>query len=57
MLYEKQGKYDEALKFYIKSIESHRLNGDTTEFSKPLLDIGNVYAQTGRFKEALNYYQ
>ncbi|WP_179319728.1 tetratricopeptide repeat-containing sensor histidine kinase [Winogradskyella helgolandensis] len=51
-----QSEYDEAILYYQKTFEIQKSQGKPINLINSLLNIGNVYSETGRYNEAiLNY--
>jgi tetratricopeptide (TPR) repeat protein len=60
IIYKKQGKYEEALKVYTKSldIKTRIYGGDNhPDVAKSYLGIGNVYDSQGQYERALENHQ
>jgi len=57
-VYEKQGKYTEALEYYFQSkkIEEDLGLGKTDDYARTLNNIGTVYDYQGKNTEALEHY-
>ncbi|CAF2040931.1 unnamed protein product [Rotaria magnacalcarata] len=59
MLKDDQGKYQEAVKFYEKSLEIKRktLPEDDASLAPTYSNIGEVYRNMGEYSKALEYYE
>ncbi len=60
IIYRKQGKYEEALEVYTKSLDimTRIYGGDNhLDVAKSYNNIGNVYDSQGKYEEALEYSQ
>lgn len=56
-LFNKQGKYAEAMPFYLKSLEYSKEIHDTESISNTINNIAVIYQVDGKPEAALNYYQ
>lgn len=50
-IYEKQGKFEEAIKEYQKAIELK------PNFSSPYFGLGDIFLKTKRYREAIQWYE
>ena len=60
LVYDSQGKYEEALEMYTKSVDinSRIYGGDNhLDVAASYNNIGGVYYSQGKYEEALEYYQ
>ena len=59
LVYDRQGKYEEALEYYQKSldIKIRVVGGDHPNVATSYNNIGNVYNRQGQYERALEYYQ
>ena len=57
--YDHQGKYEEALKHYLRALEikEKKLGVDHPDVATTLNNIGLVYDKQGKYAEALPYYE
>ena len=53
MINQYKGDYDTALKYYLQSLEILKRIGDVAGEALSIGQIGVLYTQTGKFKEAL----
>jgi tetratricopeptide (TPR) repeat protein len=58
-LYRAQGKYDEALPFYQRSLEirENKLGKDHPDVAQSLNNLAAIYDSQGKYDEALPFYQ
>ncbi len=56
-IYEKQGEYEKALKYYTKSLDISRELADTNKIAQGLNNFGLIYKRLGNYDKALEYYQ
>ncbi len=56
ILYRKQKKSDEAINFYLSSLEANIARGDTLGIAKNYHNLGNVYYDKGDLAIARRYY-
>ncbi len=56
IIYIKQGKSSEALKYYLLGLEIREKENNKGDIAASYLNIGNVYYQQENFKEAIKYY-
>jgi tetratricopeptide (TPR) repeat protein len=56
--YDHQGKYEEALKHYLRALEirEKKLGSGHPTVATTLYNIGSVYRHQGKYEEALQYY-
>ncbi|SDH49464.1 tetratricopeptide repeat-containing sensor histidine kinase [Winogradskyella thalassocola] len=52
-----QSEYDEAIFSYQKAFEIQKNQGKTSDVINSLLNIGNVFNETGRYDEAISNYK
>ena len=57
LVYDDQGRYEEALAYYQQALAIAREVGDRAEEGTTLHNIGGVYHAQGRYEEALAYHQ
>ena len=59
MVYDSQGKYEEALEYYQKDLDItvRLVGGDHPDVANSYLVIGNVYNSQGQYERALENHQ
>ena len=57
VLAKRQGRFDESLEAYRKSMANTQMSGDSATWAKVLQNLGNVHRQLGQTDSALYYYE
>jgi tetratricopeptide (TPR) repeat protein len=56
-IWQRAGRYEEALSNYRKALQTHRIIGDRRSEIETLIDIGSTLTRIGRNNEAIEHHQ
>ncbi len=55
LMYQKRGKYDQALQYHLEHLRFREQIGDSIGMLRPYLNIGELYRDQGQYEVALEY--
>ena len=56
IIFNKQGKYNQALKYFLTSLKIFKTLKDENKITATLMNIGNIYLYKGEYDFALDYF-